>query len=69
MGTIVTYLDDGIRQVYRAERVTVVVPDQEVICTESVLQLEPIPTMSATFTIPKVNIHNQSDLLMADINI
>jgi hypothetical protein len=66
---IVTYLDDGIRQVYRTERVTVVVPDQEMIGTETVLQLEPIPMKSATLAIQRVDIHNQSDLLVADINI
>lgn len=55
----VTYLDDGVRQVYRTERVTVVVSDQEMIGAESVLQLEPIPMKSATFTFPKVK-HTQS---------
>jgi hypothetical protein len=65
----VTYLDDGIRQVYRTERVSMVVPDQEVVGTESVFQLEPVPMKSATFPVPNVDIHNQSDLLVADVDV
>jgi hypothetical protein len=63
------YLDDGVGQVYRTQRVSMIVADQEVVGSESILQLEPIAVLSATSTGGTFDAHNDFDLLVIDVDI
>lgn len=64
-----TDLDNSVRQVDGTERVTMIVSDQEMISTESVLQLEPIAIRQHSSQRKKMDIHDDANLLMVDVNI